>query len=80
MCAYWRDKRDRKQEFTSHPHPEGMATLQSFLLHSPFRILGPHAHVPGVSFKPPGPGREPRLTTWESNNIAITLTAGPKES
>ena len=48
-----------------------------FLLHSPLGILGTHAHVPGVSFKPPGPGCEPRSTTWESSNIAIMLTAGP---
>ena len=28
-------------------------------------------------FKPPGPGLEPRSTTWQSSDIAITLTAGP---
>ena len=28
-------------------------------------------------FKPPGLGLEPWLTTWESSDIAITLTAGP---
>ena len=39
-------------------------------------ILGTHAHAPGVSFKLPGPGREPQLTMWESRDIAITLTAG----
>ena len=50
---------------------------QSLLLHSPLRILGTHAHTPSVSFKPPGLGREPQSTTWESSNVAITLTAGP---
>ena len=49
---------------------------QSLLLHSPLGILGTHAHAPGMSFKPPGPGRELRLTTWESSDIDITLTAG----
>ena len=53
-----------------------MVTPQSLLLHSPLGILGTLAHAPGVSFKPPGPGREPRSTTWESSNIAITQTAG----
>ena len=52
-----------------------MVMLQSLLLHSPLRILGTHAHMPSVSFKPPGLGRELRSTTWESSNIAITLTA-----
>ena len=56
-----------------------MATLQSLLLHSPLGILGTHAHTPGVSFKPPGPGREARSTTWESSDIAIMLTAGSLE-
>ena len=36
-----------------------------------------HAHAPGVSFKPPGPGREPRSTTWDSSDIATTLIAEP---
>ena len=56
-----------------------MVTPQS-LLHSPLRILGTHAHMPGVSSKPPGPGREPRSTMWESSDIAITLTAGSPSS
>ena len=30
-------------------------------------------------FKLPGPGLEPRSTTWESSDIAITLTAGSRE-
>ena len=50
---------------------------QSLLLHSPLGILGTHAHVPSMSFKPPGLGREPRSTTRESSDIAIMLTAGP---
>ena len=54
-----------------------VAILQSLLLHSPLGILGTHAHAPSVSFKPLGLGHEPRLTTWEASDIAITLTAGP---
>ena len=57
-----------------------MVTPQSLLLHSPLRILGTHTHAPSVSFKPPGPGRKPRSTTWESRDIAITLTAGSLNS
>ena len=53
-----------------------MVTPQSLLLHSPPGILGTHAHAPGVSFKPLGPGREPRSTTWEFSDINITLTTG----
>ena len=56
--------------------PEGMAMPQSLLLHSPLGILGTHAHAHDVSFKHPGPGRRPRSTTWESSDMAITLTAG----
>ena len=71
-------KRERDIETESEKSlPRGMATLQSLLLHSPLGILGTHAHVPGMSFKPLGPGREPWSTTWESSDIAITLTAGP---
>ena len=33
-----------------------------------------------MSFKPPGPGRKPRSTTWESSDIAIMLTAGSHDS
>ena len=29
-------------------------------------------------FKPPGLGHEPRSTMWESSDIAIMLTAGPR--
>ena len=59
-------------------HPPGwMAMPQSLLLHSPLGILGMHAHAPGVSFKPPGPGCKPQLTTWEFSDIAIMLIAGP---
>ena len=84
MCAYQREiqrqrQRDRARvrgKVRNHP-PGGMVMSQS-LLHSPLGILGTHAHVPGVSFKPQGMGREPRSTMWESSNIAITLTAGPK--
>ena len=69
-------ERDRETESEKSPLG-GMVTLQSLLLHSPLRILGTHAHVPGVSFKPPGLGHELWSTTWESSDIAITLTAGP---
>ena len=57
-----------------------MVTPQSLLLHSPLGILGTLAHALGVSFKPPGLGREPWSTTWESSDIAITLTAGSQGS
>ena len=77
MCTRQTDRerqRDRKREITP---PGEMVTLQSLLLHSPLEILGTHAHVPGVSFKPPGPRHAPRSTTWESSDIAIMLTADP---
>ena len=70
-----RQRERERQKARNHP-PGGMATPQSLLLHPPLGILGMHAHAPGVSFKPPGPGHEPRSTTWESSDIAITLTAG----
>ena len=75
-CALTRQtERDRETESEKSP-PGGMVTPQSLLLHSPLEILGMHAHAPGVSFKPLGPGREPWSAMWESSNIAITLTAG----
>ena len=66
-------ERGREAESEKSP-PRRMATPQSLLLHSPLGILGMHARVPGVSFKPPGLVHEP----WsrESSDIAITLTAG----
>ena len=67
--------RDIETESEKSP-PGGMVTPQSLLLHSLLGILGTHAHAPGVSFKPPGPGCEPQSTTWESSDIAIMLTAG----
>ena len=70
-----RQRETERQKVRNRPLG-GMVTPQSLLLHSPLGILGTHAHAPGVSFKPPGLGREPRLTTWESSVIAITLTAG----
>ena len=69
-------EKDRETESEKSP-PGGMATLQSLLLHSPLGILSTHAHVPGVSFEPPGPGLKSQSTTWESSDIAIMLTAGP---
>ena len=42
--------------------------LQSLLLHSP---------LTWHEFKPLGLGLEPQLTTWESIDIGIALTAGP---
>ena len=65
-------QRDRKREITPQ---RGWSRRNAFS--SILRILGTHAHSPDVSFKPPGPGREPQSTTWESSDIAITLTAGP---
>ena len=72
-------ERDTETERRNH-HPEGMVTPQSLLLHSSLGFLGTHAHAPGVSFKPSGPGRKPWLTTWESSDIAIMVTAGPTMS
>ena len=69
-----RQRQTERQKVRNHL-PGGMATPQSLLLHSPLGILGTHTHVPGMSFKPPGPGRELWSTTWESSDIAITLTA-----
>ena len=67
-------ERDRETESEkSLPRGDGHAAIPS-----PLGILGTHVHMPGVSFKPPGPGHEPQSTTWESNDTAITLTAGPK--
>ena len=71
-----RQRETERQKARNHP-PGGMATLQSLLLHSPLGILGMHAHTPDMSSKPPGPGLKPQSTTWESSDIAITLTAGP---
>ena len=77
VCALARKtERDIETESEKSP-PAGMVMLQSLLLHSPLGILGTHAHAPGVSFKPPGPGLELQSTTWESSDIAITLSAGP---
>ena len=65
--------RDRKREIT----PQG-----GWPCHNPFSsilLLGSwactHTHT-WHEFKPPGPGRELWSTTWESSDIAITLTAG----
>ena len=62
-------QRDRKLEII--PRGDGHAVIPS----SPFSFwdLG-HTHA-RHEFKPPGLGLEPQLTTWESNNIAITLTS-----
>ena len=46
---------------------------QSLLLHSPLGILGMHAHILSVSFKPPGPGLKLQSATWKSS----TLTTMP---
>ena len=70
-----RQRETERQKVRNHL-PEEMVTLQSLLLHSPLGVLGTHAHVPGVSFKPPSPGREPQTAMWQSSDIAITLTAG----
>ena len=68
--------RDRKREIT--PRGDGHAAIPS-PFSSPLGILGTHAHAPSVRFKPPGLGHEPRSTTWESSDIAITPTAGSQE-
>ena len=85
LSSWWalvltrKTEKDRETESEKSP-PGEMAMLQSLLLRSPLRILGTHAHVPGVSFKPPGPGLELRSITWESSDIAIMLTAGSLKS
>ena len=61
----------------SLPRGDGHAAIPS----PPFssRDLG-HARTRAwCEFKPLGLGRELRLTTWESSDIAIMLTAGPQK-
>ena len=70
-------ERDREIESEkSPPRGDGHAAIPS----PPFssRDLG-HARTRAQhEFKPPGPGLDLWSTTWESSDIAITLTAGPK--
>ena len=70
-------ERDREIESRkSPPSGDGHAAIPS----PPFssRDLGHVRTCARREFKPPGPGLEPRSTTWESSDIAITLTAGPR--
>ena len=53
-CVLTRETETERQKVKNHLSGR-MATLQS-LLHSPLRILGMYAHMPGMSFKPPGLG------------------------
>ena len=59
----------------SPPRGDGHVTIPS----PPFssRDLGHACTCAWCEFKPPGPGLEPRLATWEFSDIAIMLTAGP---
>ena len=69
-------KRDRETESKKSPSREdGHAAIPS----PPFssRDLGHACTCARHEFKPPGPGLEPRSTTWEFSDIAIKLTAGP---
>ena len=68
MCLLETEKgRERERhDYTTIPFP-------------PFssRDLGHTCTCTWCEFKPLGPGLEPWLITWESSDIAITLTAGP---
>ena len=69
-------ERDRERESEkSPPREDGHVSIPSppFSSHD----LGYTCTCVWHEFKPPGLGLEPRSTTWESSNIAITLTAGP---
>ena len=68
-------KRETESE-KSPPTGDGHAAIPS----PPFSSQGlGHARTRARhEFKPPGLGLGLRLTTWESSDIAITLTAGPK--
>ena len=66
-----------RQKARNHPS-DGMAMSQSLLFCSPLKILGTHAHVPGMSLCHQDPGLELRSTTWESRDIAIMPSAGPR--
>ena len=59
----------------SPPRGDGHAAIPS----PPFssQDLGHARTCTQHEFKPPGPGLKPQSTTWESSDIAITLTAGP---
>ena len=69
------DRERQTESEKSPPRGDGYAAIPS----PPFssQDLG-HARTRAqCEFKPPGPRLEPRSTTWESSDIAITLTAGP---
>ena len=72
MCTLARKRETEKEE--SPPRGDGHAAIRS-----PFSSwdLGHTRTCTQREFKPPGPGLEPQSTTWESSDIAITLTAGP---
>ena len=77
MCAR-QTERDRETESKkSSPRGDGHAAIPS----PPFssRDLGHARTRTRHEFKPLGPGLEPRLTMWESSDVAITLTAGPND-
>ena len=78
MHALARQIETERQKARNHLPGDGHTTILS----PPFssQDLG-HARTRARRefFKPPGPGREPRSTTWESSNTAITLTAGPQK-
>ena len=78
-CALARQtERDIQTESEeSPPRGDGHAAIPSPPLSS--RDLGHACTRARREFKPPGPGRKPWSTTWESSDIAIMLTAGPKE-
>ena len=49
VCSPEKQRETESKKPTTPPPRGGRVTLQSLLLHSPLRILGMHAHAPGVS-------------------------------
>ena len=69
----------RKTETESEklpPRGDGHAAIPSPLFSS--QDLGHACTRAWREFKPPDPGLEPRSTTWESSDITIRPTAGPR--
>lgn len=69
LCTY------QSKNMRKHP-PWGMVTLQP-LLHFSFRILGVHAQVPSVLFKPPGLRLKLQVTIWDPFTLTTIPPAGP---
>ena len=72
-----RERDGETESKKSLPTEDGHAAIPSPSFFS--RNLGHARTYTRCEFKPPGPGLEPRSTSWESGNIAIMLTACPQK-